>query len=568
MTLKNPIVLETNYRKDGIENLELPNGESDVILKYPTVYIVNDEKKHGFDVYVGETNNIRNRTAQHLQERREDWERLGSSKTAKLTIIGHHHFNKSLTLDIENRMRLYLSAVDSVFRLNNRRGNPQGVYYTSEEADEIFEAVWDELHTENAKLFPSREDVEKSALFKSSPFHQLTDEQLANKEILLDKMFDVMRREIPHQLIMVEGAAGTGKTVLLSSFFFDLLALADSNSGMNSKKIALLVNHNEQLKVYKSIAKKLNIKDAVIEKPNSFFKKYIEKGEVFDAVIVDEGHLLATRNGQAFPKSYGKTHLEAIQKMAKVTVLVYDMKQALTSEQYFPIKKFQDMRAHVEQDGNLLILKNQMRIAAEPQTLDWLNDFVYGHQVNPIPSDETYDLRIFDDPQSMYEEIQRKAKKSNSRLSRMLASYDWEWNLNENRDMVQAGDFKQPWNYHYTKQSSAVSWAENPESIKEVGSTFTIQGFDLHYAGVILGKSVKYRDGKVIFDPDASFSKKGKQKPNKADAPEEEKEQAPIKNLNNELNVLLSRGVNGLYIYAVDEALQQKLMEAYSKRNY
>ncbi|EQC72703.1 hypothetical protein HSISS2_201 [Streptococcus sp. HSISS2] len=32
--------------------------------------------------------------------------------------------------------------------------------------------------------------------------------------------------------------------------------------------------------------------------------------------------------------------------------------------------------------------------------------------------------------------------------------------------------------------------------------------------------------------------------------------------LRNELNVLLTRGVNGLYIYAVDEELQQALKNA------
>jgi len=32
--------------------------------------------------------------------------------------------------------------------------------------------------------------------------------------------------------------------------------------------------------------------------------------------------------------------------------------------------------------------------------------------------------------------------------------------------------------------------------------------------------------------------------------------------LRNELNVLLTRGVNGLYVYAVDEELQQALKNA------
>ena len=58
------------------------------------------------------------------------------------------------------------------------------------------------------------------------------------------------------------------------------------------------------------------------------------------------------------------------------------------------------------------------------------------------------------------------------------------------------------------RRLKGLSWAEQPQTINEVGSTFTIQGFDLNYAGVILGPSVKYRDGKIIFDPSASRNEK------------------------------------------------------------
>lgn len=68
--------------------------------------------------------------------------------------------------------------------------------------------------------------------------------------------------------------------------------------------------------------------------------------------------------------------------------------------------------------------------------------------------------------------------------------------------------WRKPWNYELKseltpKEQRAIknlSWAEQSHTIDEVGSTFSIQGFDLNYAGVILGPSVKYRNGKIIFD--------------------------------------------------------------------
>ena len=67
---------------------------------------------------------------------------------------------------------------------------------------------------------------------------------------------------------------------------------------------------------------------------------------------------------------------------------------------------------------------------------------------------------------------------------------------------VAIGGWKMPWNKQIKtdrkaqKRNKKLSWAEQEHTIYEVGSTYTIQGFDLNYVGVILGPSVKYRDGK------------------------------------------------------------------------
>lgn len=57
-----------------------------------------------------------------------------------------------------------------------------------------------------------------------------------------------------------------------------------------------------------------------------------------------------------------------------------------------------------------------------------------------------------------------------------------------------AGQLKLPWDkINFTDRP----WAERPETIQEVGSIYTIQGFDLNYAGVILGPSIKYDEKKT-----------------------------------------------------------------------
>ena len=105
---------------------------------------------------------------------------------------------------------------------------------------------------------------------------------------------------------------------------------------------------------------------------------------------------------------------------------------------------------------------------------------------------------------------------------------------------------------------NSLAWAEQPQTINEVGSTFTIQGFDLSYVGVILGPSVQYRDGHVVFCPENSKNEKATRNRTLSDG---NKAQFGEIFIRNEVKVLLTRGVKGLYIYACDPALREALKQ-------
>ncbi|WP_243677490.1 DNA/RNA helicase domain-containing protein [Weissella confusa] len=147
----------------------------------------------------------------------------------------------------------------------------------------------------------------------------------------------------------------------------------------------------------------------------------------------------------------------------------------------------------------------------------------------------------------------------------MLATFDWpfkEKGSPANGDKywtVKADGLELPWNLQTAsaadkRRNKGLSWAEADYSINEVGSTYTIQGFDLNYAGLIIGPSVVYRDGRGTFNPAASQNKKAIMHRDGVDY--------GMEHLQNELNVLIKRGVHGLFIYAVDNALRNALIEA------
>ena len=116
------------------------------------------------------------------------WEEFSESDNSSMYVIGHELFNKSLTLDIENRLMQYLLSVDNISMVHNSRTNQQNEYYTSEKLDEIFSNIWQSLHKKNGALFPIESIIKDSAIFKASPFHKLTQEQINAKEEILNKI--------------------------------------------------------------------------------------------------------------------------------------------------------------------------------------------------------------------------------------------------------------------------------------------------------------------------------------------------------------------------------------------
>ena len=572
-----PIIREIKDNEIALVEFEnsLLHGENEklqeVIMNFPTVYIHNWPETGKYEVYVGESNNIFNRTREHYHNRikNEKWQHKLLGKNASLYIIGHDHFNKSLTLDIENRLMHYLMSVDSVKQVHNGRGNPQGNYYPRSEFDEIFKKIWKELHQRNEELFPSEREVKDSAIYKASPLHKLTKGQERAKDQIIDRI-ELAMAQSDKQIVFIDGEAGTGKTVLNSSTFYELFCRAErKNIPFNSY---MVVNHEEQVKVYKDVYKKLGIEEEcgnVVSKATPFLNEHPEDDSV-DVVFIDEAHLLFTQGNQGYS---GKNQLDDIVKKAKVTVIVFDENQILRMDQYWESQMIDKYRSKAIEQDNHITLTEQLRMQADKETLSWIDDFTKNQTLKKIPKG-SYDIKIFDSPFDLEIEINGKASSEETKLSRLIANYDWDYKEGKRPEdrlrkywEVIEGEWHKPWNYELKKDLKPQekrkikdkAWAEQDHTIGEVGSTYTIQGFDLNYAGIILGNSVTYRDGKIVFVPSESSNDKVHKRRTMSDGSMQNFGKELLKH---ELRVLMTRGVNGMYIYACDPELRKALLEA------
>lgn len=448
MAVSQPVIKKIKDHREALdifEKISLPAEDEktqEIIMNFPTVYIHNWMESGYFEVYVGESNDIFKRTRQHYDsiDDTTKWQNKLLKKDATLFIIGHEHFNKSLTLDIENRLMHYMMSADRVKHVYNLRDNPQKSYYPMEELDEIFGKIWRGLRKENKELFPTESSIKDSAIYKASPLHKLTKDQEKARELIIQKV-----------------------------------------------NKALSHGDNEQF---------------------------------WEAQI-----------------------LEQYRNQAKVS-------------------------------NNYLLLDKQLRMHADPDTMDWIDSFTKKGELKKIPKPfDKYTIKIFDNPEELNTEIKKKASEADSTLSRLIATYDWEYSANHRPEdrlkywEVNIGKWHKPWNRELEaelsrkqkRQIKGLAWAEQPQTINEVGSTFTIQGFDLNYAGVILGPSVKYREGKIVFDPSESHNNKAIRNRTLSDGSKKKFGEILIQH---EVRVLMTRGVNGLYIYACDEQLREALKEA------
>ena len=358
----------------------------------------------------------------------------------------------------------------------------------------------------------------------------LTTAQAALKQKIHNFIMANYQADKTH-LLIVSGDAGSGKSVVLDAAFAQLQQAARAEVGpLAGTDNKLLVNHNEMLKIYKEIAEaKSYFRKKDFMKPTPFINAYRKAGKRADVVFIDEGHLLLTA-----PDPYNNfrdtNQLTDILQLARLVVLVFDFHQLVKLKSFwtppllkrttsgYPVAHFQ--------------LTEQMRVG-DAAVNNWIDQFVRG-RITPLPHPKKFDFRVF-------------------------ATADYPFTVLDKKTWyVTAGSLRLPWDkINFTDRP----WAQRPETLHEVGSIYTIQGFDLNYAGVILGPSLGYdaeKDRLTVNLSQYQDKEAFKKRPDLADT-----QAAKIAIVMNAINILLKRAKYGLYLYAADPALRQRLLQAH-----
>lgn len=321
-----------------------------------------------------------------------------------------------------------------------------------------------------------------------------------------------------------------------------------------------LVNHPELLKVYRQIAGELpqELKKD-FQRPTSLINQCHKHQTGFDVGVIDEAHLLLSQPDH-YNNFYGQNQLLELIKLAKVLIIVFDERQVLRLKTYWTKARLQQLLAPYHQEW--FHLTTQFRMQADDQVINWIDHFTGDQRLLPITPSffNNYDFRVFDDAEIMRQAIVHQNNQVG--LSRVVATTGYPSTLDGGKHYIHEGRFKLPWDqYNYT----VTPWAEIPETINEVGSIYTCQGFDLNYVGLILGPPITLAadqqhlqiDPTKITDVEAFKKRDDLTDPN-------ELNHAKITLVLNAINVLMKRGVRGLYLFAHDKQLRTVLTAMYT----
>ncbi|MDL2249449.1 DUF2075 domain-containing protein [Lachnospiraceae bacterium OttesenSCG-928-J05] len=522
-------------------------GEEKYLKNWPMIYILENEKM----AYVGESTNVTARMTQHRKNpEKKDFK--------SVHLIYSDKFNQSATFDYESRL-IQLIAADGTFVITNKNdGIANKEYFEKLYYDENFERLWQILRDKKLAK-KSITDIVNSDLFKYSPYKELNEEQSGAITDIVNKLNEQYEMENDlSQAIVVNGMPGSGKTIV-ATYLFKFLRdyQKDGETPYADKTIALVVPQTSLRKTLKKLFKGIyGLKSSDVIGPSDVAKKE------YDIVIVDEAHRLHKRknipnygshdaNNRELNLPKDGTELDWILKQAKCVILFYDNMQVVgpsgIEKSTFSEKLAGEFKKRMTTYYKLF---TQMRVKGGNDYITYIQSLLQGRLNGPSDkvNFENYEFYLVDSFGDFEKRLYEKEKVEG--LSRMVAGYAWPWiskNDKTKKDIC-IEEYERMWN------NRTENWVHSETALDEVGCIHSVQGYDLNYAFVILGKDIKYNPDakKVYVDKDSYFDKNGKNTTTLDELDEY------IKNI---YYVLMTRGIKGTYLYICDEELKKYFSE-------
>ncbi len=368
-------------------------------------------------------------------------------------------------------------------------------------------------------------------------------------------------------VVVVRGGPGTGKSVLA----IQLLAYAARQRwtiahGTGSKAFSTVLK-GRTLEFVREMLKRIFGARTKREIPvDDLFTTFADLARLgardpgcLDLAVCDEAHRLWKHRRIVYPN--GKVRwltetdmAEEVISCAKVVAFFIDDLQAVRSGE---IGRSDLLVAAAKRLGyrvETVDLSLQFRCAGSDGWVRWVDGLLgFGSPVSALwRTDGEYDLAEFARPADLERWIRSRA--AGGEKCRLVAGFCWRWSkpdaLGNLPHDIRIGDWTAPWIEKTGKDLKPLDnqyfkWATDETRIGQVGSIYSVQGFEFDRVGVIWSEDLVWRQDRWVAQLEKS--KDGAFKKELAASGED-----PVEKLRNVYRVLLTRGMRSCGLHVVD----------------
>lgn len=473
--------------------------------------------------------------------------------------------------------------------LNGRPDAVHGVAYLHNAMDMDVAGLAEQVRDERSRLFtkqqrgaflrylserlsdkPGAEAADRLLTSAVAPSKQLMSH--ASKEIrereqftLLDEQkvaFDIVMRAVEKarradfkQVVIVTGGPGSGKSVIALSLLGELF-----RQGYSALHATGSQSFTQTMRRYPGRG------STRIKNLFRYFNSFIDaEPNALDVLICDEAHRIRETSTTRFTpaaKRTGRSQLDELLSAARVPVFLLDEHQVVRPGELGTVESIERYARSKGYGVHVISLNEQFRCGGSRKYERWVLRLLGLADGGPIPwdGDEDFVVRLAESPHELEAFL-----RAQTGTARMTAGYCWPWSdprpdhtlVND----VVIGDWARPWNVRSDRAVGdyppSMLWANDPNGFSQVGCVYTAQGFEYDWNGVILGPDLTVKDGRLVTVRDANKDPAFRNRKAVSDADFD----LLVRNV---YKVLLTRGMRGTVIYAVNPELQRFLADLMS----
>ncbi|WP_261987169.1 DUF2075 domain-containing protein [Actinomadura sp. HBU206391] len=387
----------------------------------------------------------------------------------------------------------------------------------------------------------------------------LLDEQRVAYEMVLHAVRKA-HEEDRKRIVIVTGGPGSGKSVIALSLLGEL-----------NRRGNTVLHATGSRSFTQTMRRHVGKGNRRVQNLFKYFNSFMdaEKNEL-DVLICDEAHRIRQTSANRYTRAAqrtGRPQVDELIAAARVPVFLLDEHQVVKPGETGTLEA---IKSHAETLGfrvHHVPLEGQWRCGGSRKYEDWVLKLLgidTDDDPEPWSGDDHFEVSLAESPAEMEAVLRGKMREGYS--ARISAGYCWPWSNPRADDTlvpdVRIDGWARPWNVKSdravgTAPASAL-WATSEGGFEQVGCVYTAQGFEYDWSGVILGPDLVARNGRLVTVRDRNKD------------PELTKRSVSDlqieRHIRNIYKVLLTRGMAGTVIYAVDRETQEFLADLIERR--